>query len=143
MVLAVLLCVCAIAVHAELPETKRVNSVKSLTNILSLVEKDNGDEARFVTVKLQIYLEDVYISQGTAIVVKPRELSAAIGELLGEDKERSVVAKAILRRYKDGEFHETINSILRYGPSWTGALRIHIPIDLCVLGIILFKPIGL
>ena len=69
-VLVVLLCVCATSVHA-LPKTKRVNSVKSLTNILSLVEKDNGVKARFVTMKLQIYLEDVYISLGEAIVLKP------------------------------------------------------------------------
>ena len=89
-----------------LPETKRVNSVKSLTNILSLVEKDNGDKARFVTVKLQIYLEDVYISQGTTIVLRPVDLSAAIGELLSKGKNRSVTARAILKRYKDGEFHE-------------------------------------
>jgi hypothetical protein len=101
----VLLCLCATAVHA-LPETQRVNSVKSLTNILSLVEKDNGDEARFVTMKLQIYLEDVYISQGTAIVLRPRDLSKAIGELLGQDAPHSAVAREILRRYKDGEFHE-------------------------------------
>ena len=103
--LAVLLCVCATAVWA-LPETKRVNSVKSLTNILSLIEKDNGDKARFVTLKLQIYLEDVYISQGTAIVLKPKELAAAIGELLDEGKAKKIVAKTIKKRYKDGEFHE-------------------------------------
>ena len=99
------MCVFTTAVHA-LPETRRVNSVKSLTNILSLVEKDNGDKARFATVKLQIHLEDVYISQGTSIVLKPRDLSKAIGELLSKGEKRSVVAKTILRRYKDGEFHE-------------------------------------
>jgi hypothetical protein len=104
-VLAVLLCLCAGPLEA-LPESKRVNSVKSLTNILSLVEKDNGDRARFTTMKLQIHLEDVYISQGTAIVLKPRALSAAIGELLEEKKSRSEVGKTILRRYQDGEFHE-------------------------------------
>jgi hypothetical protein len=104
-VLAVLLCMCAGQLDA-LPESKRVNSVKSLTNILSLVEKDNGDRARFTTMKLQIHLEDVYISQGTAIVLKPKELSTAIGELLDEEKSRSEVGKIILRRYQDGEFHE-------------------------------------
>jgi hypothetical protein len=91
--------------HA-LPETKRVNSVKSLTNILSLVEKDNGDKARFITLKLQVHLEDVYISQGAAIVLRPEELSTAIGTLLGEGKKRGEVAKAILRRYQDGAYHE-------------------------------------
>lgn len=103
--LAVLLCLCAGPLDA-LPESKRINSVKSLTNILSLVEKDNGDRARFTTMKLQIHLEDVYISQGTAIVLKPKELSTAIGELLDEEKSRSEVGKIILRRYQDGEFHE-------------------------------------
>lgn len=103
--LAVLLGVCTTPVHA-LPETARVNSVKSLTKILSLVEQDNGDKARFATMKLQIYLEDVYISQGATIVLKPRALSAAIGELLKAGESRSTVAKIILRRYKDGEFHE-------------------------------------
>ena len=103
--LAVLLGMCAGQLDA-LPESKRVNSVKSLTNILSLVEKDNGDRARFTTMKLQIHLEDVYISQGTAIVLKPKELSTAIGELLDEEKSRSEVGKIILRRYQDGEFHE-------------------------------------
>ena len=104
-VLAMLLCFCATSIFA-LPETKRVNSVKSLTNILSLIEKDNEEKARFVTMKLQIFLEDVYISQGTALVLKPRELSAAIGELFGEGKPKAEVARTILRRYKDGEFHE-------------------------------------
>ena len=56
--------------------------------------------------KLQIYLEDIYISQGTAIVLKPKELSAAIGELLHEGKKEKIVAKTIKKRYKDGEFHE-------------------------------------
>lgn len=69
------------------------------------MEKDNGDAARFTTMKLQIYLEDVYISQGTAIVLKPQDLSAAIGQLLKEKKSRQVIARTILRRYKDGEFH--------------------------------------
>ena len=106
-VLVVLLCLCATSVHAlALPKTKRVNSVKSLTNILSLVEKDNGVKARFVTMKLQIYLEDVYISLGEAIVLKPKELSAAIGKLLKKAKSRKAMAKTILKRYKDGEFHE-------------------------------------
>lgn len=89
-----------------LPETKRVNSVKSLTHILSLVEKNNGDEARFFTMKLQIYLEDVYISQGTAIVLRPADLSRAVGELVADRVGRSAAGKIILRRYQDGEFHE-------------------------------------
>ena len=104
MVWVTLLCLCAALVHA-LPDTKRVNSVKSLTNILSQVEKDNGDKARFVTVKLQIYLEDVYVSQGTVIVLRPRELSEVIATLL-EKEPKAAVAKMILRRYKDGAFHE-------------------------------------
>ncbi len=104
-IILVLSGVCAAAAQT-LPEIARVNSVKSLTKILSLVEKDNGDKARFTTMKLQTYLEDVYISQGTTILLKPRELSKAIGELLAEGESRAAVAKAILKRYKDGEFHE-------------------------------------
>ena len=95
----------AATLHA-LPESKRVNSVKSLTNILSQIEKDNGDRARFVTMKLQIYLEDVYISPGKAIVLKPKKLSKAIKELLGKGMKKKAVGKAILKRYKDGEFHD-------------------------------------
>jgi hypothetical protein len=102
--LTLLFCLLAASVQA-LPETQRVNSVKSLTNILSLIEKDNGDAARFTTMKLQIYLEDVYISQGTAIVLKPQDLSAAIGQLVKEEKDQATIARTILRRYKDGEFH--------------------------------------
>ena len=105
LLLLVLLGVCAAAAQT-LPEIARVNSVKSLTKILNLVEQDNGDRARFTTMKLQTYLEDVYISQGTTIVLKPRELSKAIGELLAKGESRVAVAKAILKRYKDGEFHE-------------------------------------
>ena len=89
-----------------LPESKRINSVKSLTHILSLVEKENGKQAQFVTMKLQIYLEDIYISQGTTVVLKPKMLSQAIKALFAEGKARSLVAKTILRRYKDGEFHD-------------------------------------
>lgn len=102
-VVVVLLCFTSVD---ALPETKRVNSVKSLTNILSLIEKDNGDKARFITLKLQVYLEDVYISQGEAIVLRPVELSTAIGALLDEGKKRGEVAKTILRRYQDGAYHE-------------------------------------
>ena len=89
-----------------LPETKRVNSVKALTHILSQVERENGDRARFFTMKLQIYLEDLYISQGTAIVLRPAELSRAVGKLAARDIGRVAAGKIILRRYQDGEFHE-------------------------------------
>lgn len=92
---------------AELPESRRVNSVKSLTHILSLIEEDNGDAARFTTMKLQIHLEDVYISQGTAVVLRPVDLSTAIAALLKEGKKRSEAARIILHRYQDGEFHES------------------------------------
>ena len=104
---ALLLAVCLHTSLADaLPDKKRINSVKSLTHTLSLVEKEHGDKGRFVTMKLQIYLEDVYISQGTAIVIKPGELSQAIDKLLDEGVATAVAAKTILKRYKDGEFHE-------------------------------------
>lgn len=91
---------------ADLPETRRVNSVKSLTHILSLIEENSGEDARFTTMKLQIHLEDVYISQGTAVVLRPLDLSSAIAVLLKAGKKRSEVARVILHRYQDGEFHE-------------------------------------
>ncbi len=89
-----------------LPETRRVDSVKSLTHVLSQIEEENGDAARFTTMKLQIYLEDVYISQGTAVVLRPEDLSVAIGELIADGRKRKQIARLILRRYQDGEFHD-------------------------------------
>lgn len=89
-----------------LPRLKRVNSVKSLTNILSQVEEENGDRARYATLKLQVYLEDLYISVGTAVSLKPLELSKAIRALLEQGVVGKEMGKVILRRYKDGEFHE-------------------------------------
>ncbi len=106
-VLAALINLCLLtALVQALPETKRVNSVKSLTHILSLVEKEHEGKARFFTMKLQIYLEDTYISLGTAVVLKPQELSEAIGKIIEVKEDRLAAAKLILRRYKDGEFHE-------------------------------------
>jgi hypothetical protein len=105
--LAALLNLCLMpALVQALPETKRVNSVKSLTHILSLVEKEHEGKARFFTMKLQIHLEDTYISMGTAVVLKPKELSEAIAKIVETKAKRVEAAKLILRRYKDGEFHE-------------------------------------
>ena len=91
--------------HA-LPRRIKINSVKSLTYILSAVEKKNGKKARYVTLKLQIYLEDIYISQGTSVIFKPKSLSLAIRNLLQEGKSKALIAKEILQRYKNGEFHD-------------------------------------
>lgn len=105
--LGVLLLLC-LSAHAQtgLPEARRVESVKSLTHILSQVEEANGDAARFTTMKLQIHLEDLYISQGTAVVLRPADLASAIGALLADGKKRIEIARTILRRYQDGEFHQ-------------------------------------
>ena len=89
-----------------LPELERVKSVKSLTRILSLIENEHGDKARFVTLPLQTHLEDVYISQGTEIVLKPRDLSSAIAELFAKGISKKEAKRVVLRRYQDGEFHE-------------------------------------
>lgn len=89
-----------------LPRKIKINSVKSLTYILSTVEKKNGKRARYVTLKLQIYLEDIYISQGTSVLLKPKSLSLAIRNLLQEGKSKTLIAKEILQRYKNGEFHD-------------------------------------
>ena len=106
--LATLLNFCLLSAGgSELPETKRINSVKSLTHTLSLIEKEHKGKARFFTMKLQIWLEDNYISQGTAVVLKPQELSEAIEELIEVVKaDKKEAGTNILRRYKDGEFHE-------------------------------------
>jgi hypothetical protein len=105
--LTALLSFCLLPTIAQaLPETKRVNSVKSLTHILSLVEEEHEGKARFFTMKLQIYLEDNYISQGTAIVLKPQDLSEEVGKLVEVEANRQEAGGIILRRYKDGEFHE-------------------------------------
>ena len=88
------------------PKKIKINSVKSLTYILSKVEKENGHGARYVTLKLQIYLEDIYISQGTAVIFKPNLLSLAIKNLLNKGKLKNEIAKEILKRYKDGQFHD-------------------------------------
>ena len=55
----------------------KIKSVKSLTHLLSQVERENGKEATFVTMKLQIYLEDIYISQGTTVRINSEALSKA------------------------------------------------------------------
>ena len=104
--LVLLLSTTAVAASSPLPETKRVNSVKSLTNILSKIEKANSDSAHFVTMKLQIYIEDLYISQGDAVVLKPAEMALAIKEMIREGQSSKQMALAIKRRYDEGEFHE-------------------------------------
>ena len=91
---------------SPLPEIKRIDSVKSLTNILSQIEKANSDSARFVTMKLHIYLEDLYISQGDAVVLKPQEMAVAIKDMIGKGRTTKQMALTIKRRYDEGEFHE-------------------------------------
>ena len=81
-----------------LPKIFKINSVKSLTYILSKVEKENGNQARYVTLKLQIYLEDIYISQGTSVILKPKMLSRAIKTLVIQEKSRNTKASYWNRR---------------------------------------------
>jgi hypothetical protein len=89
-----------------LPSKRKVNSVKSLTYVLSKVEKKSGKRAIFVTLKLQIYLEDVYISQGTPVILHPRRLSIFIKQMVNREKSKKEIAKEILRLYKQGKFHD-------------------------------------
>jgi hypothetical protein len=91
---------------SALPSKRKINSVKSLTYILSKIEKKSGKKAIFVTLKLQIYLEDVYISQGTPIILRPRKLSIFIKNMVNSNKSKKEIAKEILIRYKQGEFHD-------------------------------------
>ncbi len=89
-----------------LPQKRKINSVKSLTYILSNIEKENGNSAVFVTLKLQIYLEDIYISQGTAVILYPDSISKFIKKMISESKSKDEIAKEILKRFKDGDFND-------------------------------------
>jgi hypothetical protein len=82
----------------------RINSAKSLSSMLRKVEKQYGSKARFVTMKLQIYLEDVYVSQGTELSIEPRTISRAIQRLLEDGLTRDEIARVILQKFQNGEF---------------------------------------
>ena len=88
------------------PSRIKISSVKSLTYVLSKIEKANGPRARFVTLKLQIYLEDIYISQGTSIILKTNLLSYFIRKLISSNKSMQYISNKILELYQEGNFHE-------------------------------------
>lgn len=89
-----------------LPQKRKINSVKSLTYMLSKIEKENGNSAMFATLKLQIYLEDIYISQGTTVILHPDALSMFIKKMVAAGKSKDEIATEILRRYQNGDFHD-------------------------------------
>lgn len=87
-------------------EIVQIASIKSLTHTLSKIEKNIGEEALYVTLKLQIYLEDIYISQGTIVKLKSNQLEEYITMLFKQGLDSKQISKIILNKYKDGEFHE-------------------------------------
>ncbi|MCB0336730.1 MAG: hypothetical protein KDD62_10510 [Bdellovibrionales bacterium] len=87
-------------------QAKKLKSVKSLTHFLSKIEQENGIQAQFVTMKLQIYLEDVFISQGTAVRLQSESLSKAIQSEIEKEKSSKEIGKSLLRMYQDGKFDE-------------------------------------
>jgi hypothetical protein len=83
----------------------RISSLRKLGSVLKRIEKKHEGKAHFVTMKLQIYLEDVYITQGSTVILDIKELSKAIDRLIDDGLSRDEIGRLILQRYQDGEFH--------------------------------------
>lgn len=105
-VIALLACHMLLTLSAACAEVKRIKSVKSLTHLLSNVEKQNSDKASFITMKLQIYLEDVFISQGTTVYLKPGSLSHAIKQMMDSGRSKEDISMSLVKMYQDGDFHD-------------------------------------
>ncbi len=86
--------------------TTKIRSVKALTHMLSNIEKHNGKSAIFCTMRLQIYLEDVYISQGTTLYIQHQALSDAIAGAITQGLNKSQISKLILRQFQQSKFNE-------------------------------------
>ncbi len=86
--------------------TTKIRSVKALTHMLSNIEKRHGKIASFCTMRLQIYLEDVYISQGTTLYIQHQVLSDAIAKAISQDLSKSQISKLILRQFQQSKFNE-------------------------------------
>lgn len=89
-------------------ETSKIKSVKSLTHMLSKLEKNHGKGASLTTMRLQIYLEDVYISQGTTLFIRHQFISKMIAHGLQQGMNKAEISKFILRQYKRSELNETL-----------------------------------
>ena len=89
-------------------DTTKIKSVKSLTHMLSQLEKNHGKDASLTTMRLQIYLEDVYISQGTTLFIRQQLISKMIARGLQQGMTKAEISKFILRQYKRSELNETL-----------------------------------
>jgi len=104
MLLALLLFM-SVSCHGDVATTK-IRSVKALTHMLSKIEKHHGQLASFCTMRLQIYLEDVYISQGTTLYIQHQALSNAIASAISQGLNKSQISKLILRQFQQSKFNE-------------------------------------
>ena len=85
-------------------QSVKIRSVKYLTHVLSQAEKNNGKNARFSTLRLQLYIEDIYLSQGDTIYINQDALSSYIKEAALEGKSKSDMAKELLSKFQAGDF---------------------------------------
>ncbi len=92
-------------IQADAAITK-IRSVKALTHMLSHIEKSNGKLASFCTMRLQVYLEDVYISQGTTLYIQHEALSKAIATAISQGLTKGQISNLILRQYQQSKFNE-------------------------------------
>ena len=87
-------------------DTTKVRSVKALTHLLSKIERSHGEDASFTTMRLQIYLEDIYISQGTTLFIYHGGLAQALKSALSKGMTKPQISKFLLREYQRSEFYE-------------------------------------
>ena len=104
--LSMLLLVFSCCTQANTDLTK-IKSVKSLTHMLSKIEKNHGPLASLTTMRLQIYLEDVYISQGTTLFIKQQMISGMIDRGIQKGMDKTQLSKFILRQFKRSELNES------------------------------------
>ncbi len=84
----------------------KVSSVKRLTHLLSQLEKSYGEPADFTTLRLQLHLEDVYISQGTTLLLNPNAMALTLGSAIDKGLNRSQIAQLLLRQFQKGKYSE-------------------------------------
>jgi hypothetical protein len=84
----------------------KIKSVKGLTHLLSKVEKSGGIDADFTTLRLQLHLEDVYISQGSTLYLECGAIAEAMTSAVNEGLDKEQIAERLLRRFQKGEFSE-------------------------------------
>lgn len=85
-------------------ESVKIRSVKYLTYILSQAEKQSGNGARFTTLRLQLYIEDIYLSQGDTIYINQQALIRYIRQASSQGVPRADMASELLAKFQQGEF---------------------------------------